>query len=326
MYELTFEEIEESIRQNPIEQIKDQRDFIFEEIAGVDPDIPEFFSLRDKMTPVKNQGKRGTCTSFAGCAYAEFFNSLEFRNPDLDLSEEYLFKRIKEIDLIDYNYSGYGAYGRSCCKALQKFGTCLEKTAPYNFNGSEDSWQTLPMNASMDLEADIYKINTYASVQNKTVEGLKNAIYSSQRPLVTGVILYGSYRSAKTNGGILPIPKSGETKIGGHYMLMVGFNDNKRRFELKNSWGEKWGDKGYLYLPYEALSTINGSVYAFVDMNQEDQEKKILEANAGLCKSYQRISWDKATKKGLVTPGTKPNDVLTKGDYFVFLDREGRLG
>ncbi|NIQ16155.1 MAG: peptidase, partial [Candidatus Dadabacteria bacterium] len=40
---------------------------------------------------------------------------------------------------------------------------------------------------------------------------------------------------------------------GGHAIMVVGYDDNKQRFIVRNSWGRRWGDKGCCYMPYAFL-------------------------------------------------------------------------
>jgi C1A family cysteine protease len=37
---------------------------------------------------------------------------------------------------------------------------------------------------------------------------------------------------------------------GGHAMCVVGYDDNRGAFELINSWGRKWGNGGFIWVPY----------------------------------------------------------------------------
>ena len=45
--------------------------------------------------------------------------------------------------------------------------------------------------------------------------------------------------------------------IGGHAMLIVGYNDDKQWFIVRNSWGNKWADNGYCYIPYDYIIDPN---------------------------------------------------------------------
>ena len=53
--------------------------------------------------------------------------------------------------------------------------------------------------------------------------------------------------------GVLNLPGSGEGVVGGHAVLAVGYDDVAQRFIVRNSWGAKWGQKGYFTMPYAYL-------------------------------------------------------------------------
>ena len=71
-------------------------------------------------------------------------------------------------------------------------------------------------------------------------------------PIVFGISVYESFESeevAKT--GIVQLPEKTEKMLGGHAIVIVGYDQEKHLFIFRNSWGEDWGDKGYGYLPFE---------------------------------------------------------------------------
>ena len=51
----------------------------------------------------------------------------------------------------------------------------------------------------------------------------------------------------------------------------------------------------------------------------------MLDANRSLVPSWALPAWDAATHKGIVQADTKPQDVMTKAEFMVFLDRMGVL-
>jgi C1A family cysteine protease len=74
-------------------------------------------------------------------------------------------------------------------------------------------------------------------------------------PFVFGFTVYDSFESeevAKT--GDVPLPPRGETVLGGHAVLAVGYDDDIQRFHVRNSWGKGWGKEGYCTMPYGYLS------------------------------------------------------------------------
>ena len=77
-------------------------------------------------------------------------------------------------------------------------------------------------------------------------------------PFVFGFTVYDAFESAATaKSGELNMPTSTETVVGGHAVLAVGYDDVAQRFIVRNSWGPKWGKKGYFTIPYTYLMTEN---------------------------------------------------------------------
>ncbi len=54
-----------------------------------------------------------------------------------------------------------------------------------------------------------------------------------------------------TKSGKMPWPAHSEQPRGGHAVLMVGYDDSKHCWLVRNSWGEQWGEEGYFWMPYE---------------------------------------------------------------------------
>jgi C1A family cysteine protease len=57
-----------------------------------------------------------------------------------------------------------------------------------------------------------------------------------------------------TKSGHLAMPGPKEQCLGGHAVMAVGYNDSKQWFVIRNSWGPKWGLKGYFTIPYAYLT------------------------------------------------------------------------
>jgi C1A family cysteine protease len=70
-------------------------------------------------------------------------------------------------------------------------------------------------------------------------------------PFVFGFAVFESFESkAVARNGRLPMPKRSERDRGGHAVMAVGYDDAQKRFILRNSWGPRWGMKGYFTIPY----------------------------------------------------------------------------
>jgi C1A family cysteine protease len=84
------------------------------------------------------------------------------------------------------------------------------------------------------------------------------ACLASGYPFIFGFTVYDSFESdAVAKTGIVPMPSKTELVLGGHAVMAVGYDDSKKWFIVRNSWGEDWGDKGYFYIPYDYLTNKN---------------------------------------------------------------------
>ena len=53
------------------------------------------------------------------------------------------------------------------------------------------------------------------------------------------------------------MPNLNEKVLGGHAVMAVGYNDDKKVIIVRNSWGVNWGDNGYFYMPYAFITDKN---------------------------------------------------------------------
>lgn len=87
------------------------------------------------------------------------------------------------------------------------------------------------------------------------VETLKNGY-----PFVFGIQIDQGFLSAKTNGGIVPMPSRDiGFSFSGHAMLGLGLTNINQKWYIiaQNSRGSNWGDKGYCYLPIDYFVNPN---------------------------------------------------------------------
>lgn len=104
-----------------------------------------------------------------------------------------------------------------------------------------------------------YEKDLAAAITNKPDEifRVKNtdeikAVISKGLPVVIGMNVPSSFENAI--GKSLWTPKVTETKLDGygHALVVVGYDDKIHggAFEILNSWGESWGDGGYIWVKY----------------------------------------------------------------------------
>ena len=100
---------------------------------------------------------------------------------------------------------------------------------------------------------------------------------SEGHPIIFGLSLFERFFSP-SKGGFIPTPEEGEkaaAEHGKHAMLLVGYNDRKQVFIVRNSWGESWGDKGYCYLNYDYVANPKfnmGPLYIIKALGAEEAD------------------------------------------------------
>ena len=113
-------------------------------------------------------------------------------------------------------------------------------------------------------ERDLYQSNRWGNPEGEAIRvanasqaivgDLRNLLYRQRVPIVVGLTLYASFDNpyARRTGRIT-LPLDGDQPIGGHAMLVVGFDDNERTFLVRNSWGTGWAYGNPWHLADHAL-------------------------------------------------------------------------
>ncbi len=205
--------------------------------------LPDKVDLRNSCGPIYDQGNIGSCTANAFCGL------LYYKRPTFLGSRLFLYYNERRLEgSINYD-SGATLYDG--IKSLLINGVCLEKNWVYN----ENKFAIKPPN-SCYIEALKYKVKSVKNIDN-TLINMKSSLVNKQ-PFVVGIAVYESFESnTVASTGLVPMPQPNEQLLGGHAILIVGYDDIKKVWIARNSWGSSWGDKGYFYLPYNYLIDDN---------------------------------------------------------------------
>jgi C1A family cysteine protease len=210
--------------------------------------LPRMVDLSQQMPPVEDQGRLGSCTGNAIAGALEF---LEGKTPDkqfFDVSRLFIYYQERVIEgtvLWDE-----GAMIRDGVKACAKVGYCTEEKWPYMIS----KFDRKPPRAAY-ADAAKRKITEY--LRASTLDDFKAAL-ASGFPVVFGFSVYKSFESAQVaQTGDVSMPSGNDAMLGGHAVLMVGYDDDTGRVRVRNSWGTDWGDKGYFTMPYEYVADRN---------------------------------------------------------------------
>ena len=210
--------------------------------------LPPSLSLESGCPKVYDQQALGSCTSNAIAAAIEF-DRLKEKLPDWTPSRLFIYYNERVIEKTVKSDSG--AQIRDGIKSVNTKGACREATWPYEIKKFA---QTPPPAAF--TEGAQHTAVTYQQV-TQTLTQLKGCLVSGY-PVVFGFTVYESFESDEVaQTGIVNLPTSQEKVLGGHAVLLVGYNDTTQRFRVRNSWGVDWGQKGYFEMPYAYVTSKN---------------------------------------------------------------------
>jgi C1A family cysteine protease len=220
----------------------DFRDHLFHKhpmfVRGAE--LPASVDLRPKMPPVFDQGELGSCT---GNAIAGALSYLEYRDNDATFDISRLFIYYQERVIEDTVAWDEGAEIRDGIKACANVGYCAETLWPYD----PTQFAVKPPDTAY-ADATAHKISEYM----RAVELIDyQTALAAGLPVAFGFTVYDSFQSDEVaQTGVVPMPAKSESSLGGHAVLMVGYDDASQRVIVRNSWGSAWGQGGYFTLPY----------------------------------------------------------------------------
>ena len=203
--------------------------------------LPSAVNLKANLPYVFDQGSIGSCTAnSAGSMYSWIVN--KNKGGVFVPSRMFLYYNTRILHgTVSYDS---GASLRNTMKALKDYGVCREATWPYLY----DKLFTTPTPNCYE-EGSLRQAISYASVPI-TLNTMKTIVQT--RPFVLGILVYSSfYNPNVARTGIVPLPNIRTEKLlGGHAILVIGYDDRRQCFLCRNSWGTSWGMKGDFYLPY----------------------------------------------------------------------------
>lgn len=233
-----------------IPDIPDVRDYqlTLSDLCGEAVEVPGAADLRRLMPPVLDQGAAGSCTGFAAAALHYYLQSAQDQQSFVP-SPMFIYYNARLL----YGATRYdvGATIRNTMKVLGRWGACDEKSWPYDLA----KLNRQPPRYVYRV-AERHQARAYRRLE-RSVDAIRLAV-AADRPVVFGFSVYSGFESEEVEStGYVQIPARGESLLGGHAVVAVGYLDDEERLICRNSWGQDWGDNGYFYLPYGYITNAN---------------------------------------------------------------------
>ena len=180
---------------------------------------------RSALNPVRDQGPRPTCLSFATTTAHE-----HARGSRVPLSPEYLNY------FASATLSSSGVLFGDIARALEDLGQPTEVDCPYHPKGLPLGWQTPSAAALYRRSSQARTPSADQVAATMTMGGLPVLGIALPQPFYTPTSPWVIERDGPVRGR--------------HAVVAVGLgqNSSKRYFLIRNSWGSSWGDAGHAWV------------------------------------------------------------------------------
>jgi len=233
----------------------DTRDF---KLRGISHTLPGAALARSssvdnskKCSSVEDQGDLGSCTAnmFAGIIE---YNNIRWRSWPKKKQISRLFHYYATRLLEGTVNEDSGCYIRDTIKAGVQYGCVWERQWKYDV-----SKFTINPPAKLWTSAGEHKVVSYHRIDDGDVETMKDTLAAGYL-IGFGFEVYSNFMTQQmATSGELHRPGSHDVLQGGHAVVLVGYDDARKAFKVRNSWGKGWGLDGYFWMDYNYVADAN---------------------------------------------------------------------
>lgn len=217
---------------------------------AIPTNLPASFDLSSFLPEIGNQGRLGSCTAWATVYYGRSllfnFNESSSRTQEVRLSPSYIYNQLTQGQ----------CKGTSIPKSMQLLvdqGASEWDIFPYQATGCN-----LQPTANQRENASNFKMQDYKFLSGLNLVDEVKTLITQGKPVVVALALDPEFGNKDSFGlsAYRPHQVKKDKIFGAHAMLVVGYSDQYKAFKLVNSWGEGWGDGGFVWVDYEAFDNV----------------------------------------------------------------------
>ncbi len=208
--------------------------------------LPPSVDLRAHCTTVEDQKGLASCTANAAVGAIEYHRKKRNMDP-IDLSATFVYYNTRRFR--GHTELDTGAQIEECMASIMVHGAPRADLHPFN---APDEWKKEPT-AEAYRNAKLNEIVQYARVAPGV--GVL-ATVAAGFPVVFGAFLPKIAFDIAGATGVMPELTEmqwASPQAGGHAMLIVGYDLIRELYLVRNSWGERWGEAGYAWVPFSVV-------------------------------------------------------------------------
>jgi C1A family cysteine protease len=209
--------------------------------------MPATYFAGLKLLPeIKDQGSCGSCWAFATCAvYETAFRKFYGTQRVVNMSEQDMVDCGKTSDGDDAG-SCDGGYSDRAFDYIRSFGGTTESLKPYKGVDGTCSTTTPQRHFKAYAWGQVYPDRF------PTVDEVKKYIHtygSVVTYMKAGIESFYAYKSGVYNDSPSDDPNDVD-----HAVVLVGWDEPRKAWIVRNSWGKEWGYSGYSYISYNSCN------------------------------------------------------------------------
>lgn len=221
--------------------------------------LPTAVDLSADLPPPGDQGRQNSCVGWS-VAYAlkSYHEKIEEKQPLVQggrVDPRRVFSPAYVYNQINNGRDG-GSFFADALDILKKQGGAPLALAPYN----DQDYRSTP-SAEARAAAARYRVESWKQVGTEDVRELKAQLNAGIPVMIAARVDEGFQKARRGH-----VWKASEGKpLGGHAMVLVGYDDARNAFKLINSWGAAWGDEGYGWIDYGWFPKVVAEAYVAKD-------------------------------------------------------------
>jgi len=222
------------------------------------------WSWKEYIGEPRSQGACGSCWAFATLSVFEAAEKI-INNLTLDASEQHMVNCARAKGFsggIEDAGSCRGGYMHMVFDYLEEEGIALEESVPYQ----QKDLTCEPGKATGHKVAAWGFVDQFSTVPK--TDTLKESI-CKYGPAAVAVHVNESFKMYA--GGVYDENVGGQVN---HAVVIVGWDDLRGAWLVRNSWGSWWGEDGYMWIEYGANNIGAQAVWATVASDQPKTAKK----------------------------------------------------
>ncbi|KAE8406639.1 hypothetical protein BDV37DRAFT_280598 [Aspergillus pseudonomiae] len=223
--------------------------------------LPKHVDFSGDMKPPKYQNGWASCVPFG------LLGALDSATLPDTYSEAYNWYKTKQLHGFD-PHGNSGVNVHVAISVMQKQGTCWESSCVYptdpDHRYPKYDWPE-PSDAA-NKEALKHKIADARFLIKPVDKDAVRMLLAAKTPVVIGFSMFGDptywkkwiWSDECLTSGVVPMPPEPvPDPTDGHCVSLVGYDDDKKLFKFKNSWGRERGKDGWFWMPYEYFEKVD---------------------------------------------------------------------